>query len=233
MTYKKLGQTPIVDLMLSLKQKAPDLFEEIAPHVNFNDGTARISQSLAQKLDDWLVAQEPPYRDTFHEETEKIRVNENKRIREEREAQARLQQYVDEQGLLDNEYNANSIAKFIQTSNKMTAFKGRFTPQSVDLAIEWLRASKILQWRSEVVAPPPAAKPTVERLPNGEERLPSDTTNAILHRSSKAQVKDWIERKRQEPQQNSVVAQPTSASRPSKSSLGLPRSRHVTQRVVS
>ncbi len=60
-----------------------------------------------------------------------------------------------------------------------------------------------------VTVPPPP--PAVRYLPTGEPELALDATNADLHRSSKEQVQDWIERKRQEPQQPAPpVVVPTS-----------------------
>ena len=192
MTYKKLGKIPIADLMLSLKQKAPDLFEEIAPHMNWSDGTARISQSLAQKLDDWLVAQESPYIDPHHAEMAEIRVRENKRIREERDHKAalvRLQKYADEQGLAETEKNTALVKDWIDASYA----KGYWSPGNVDAAISFLgpRGSNILQWRPKVVAPPPVATPKPWKP---GDPLPDNATVAQLHAASVEEV-EWKRRK--------------------------------------
>ena len=199
MNYKKLGKIPLADLLLLLHDKAPELFAEIKPRTNWGTTSwsgsdkVSISQSLAQRIDDWLVAQEPPqpkYVDRFKEETAELIEREGKRIRGEREAQARLQEYA-EQGLLDSEYNATMIANFIK---EHAVLKGQFTRAAVDVAVDFLgpKGSGVLQWRPKVVAPPPTATPKVWRP---GDPLPDEATEYQLRHSSLDDVKAWTRRK--------------------------------------
>jgi len=201
--YKKLGKIPLADLLLLLHQRAPDLFKEIKPR-NWDDGASwdgtknvAISQSLAQRIDDWLVAQEKPEPERFREETAALMERESKRLATERYALARIE-YWKSQGLEDNSHNADSIANFIQTSDKLKSLKGSFTPQTVDLAIDFLgaRGSNTLQWRPKVAAPPPPPPQPVRRLPNGEPELPLDANQFQMRRASVEQLRDLDARRR-------------------------------------
>jgi hypothetical protein len=209
MNYKKLGKIPLADLLLLLQQKAPNLFEEIKPRTHWDgaswDGTKNvsISQALAQRIDHWQVAQEPPqpklepYVDLFKEETAELIEREGKRIRDEREASARVE-YWKSQGREDNEHNATAITNFLQTSDKLKSVKGRFTPQTVDLDVDFLGAkgSKVLQWRPKVGAPPPPPPQPVRRLSNCEPELPLDANQFQMRRASVEQLRDLDARRR-------------------------------------
>jgi hypothetical protein len=188
MNYKKLGTIPLADMLKQLQEKAPDLYAEVVSVRSRNHG--RLSQLLAQKLDNWLVAQVPPYRDTFKDETRELVEREGKRIRDEREAAARIEHWRS-QGLLDNEHNANAITKFIK---EHSVLKGRFTSQAVDVAVDFLgpKGSNVLQWRSIVVAPAPAATPKPWKP---GDQLPLDATVQMLRDAPVGDVKEWKRRK--------------------------------------
>jgi hypothetical protein len=111
--------------------------------------------------------------------------------------QARLD-YWRSQGLLDNEHNANAIVNFIQASDKLKALKGRFTQQTVDLAVDFLGAkgSNVLQWQPKVAAPPTPPPQPVRRLPNGEPELPLDASQFQMRRASVDQLRDLDARRR-------------------------------------
>jgi hypothetical protein len=196
-TYKKLGQVPLSDIMPELQTKAPELFKEVASRIRWDAGSATwdssksLPQALAQKLDDWLVAQVPPEKsepEKFREESAALAISERKRLSEEREAQARLD-YWKTQGLEDNEHNANAVANFIKTHSVL---KSRFTAQAVDIAIDFLgrKGSNVLQWQQNI-AVKPAAKPVVWKA---GDPLPDNATNAMLRASSVSEVKAWRDR---------------------------------------
>jgi hypothetical protein len=213
MSYKKLGTIPLPDLLLLLRDKAPELFAEIKPRTDHTKGV-NISQALAAKIDDFLVSLEPPQHthgfgipqgtqqpvppkpkpepwvDPFHKETAELIEREGKRIRRERAAQARLE-YWQSQGLLDNKANADAIVNFIKEHNIL---KGRFNQASVDIAIDWLgpKGSNVLQWRPKVVAPPPAPPPKPWKP---GDPLPDSATEYQLRHSSLADMKAWKRRK--------------------------------------
>jgi hypothetical protein len=189
-----------------LKASIPALFRTASYYLGPNGevDAEKIPVDVASRLDSWLmlnglgIAEKPkqePYVDRFREETEALRVSENKRIRDERAASARLQQYVDEQGLLNNEHNANAITKFI---NEHSVLKGRFTSQAVDIALDFLGAkgSNTLQWRPKAAAPPPPPPQPVRRLPNGEPELPLDANQFQMRRASVEQLRDLDARRR-------------------------------------
>ena len=154
---------------------------------------ARIPQQLAQRIDDWLVAQEPPqepYRDTFIEDTRKLIESESKRLKSEREALARIE-YWKSQGLLDNEHNANEITKFIK---EHSVLQGRFTSQAVDIAVDFLGAkgSNVLQWQSAISKAAPAASAPSWKP---DDPLPDNATVAQLRAAPVDDVKEWKRRK--------------------------------------
>jgi hypothetical protein len=131
-------------------------------------------------------------RDTFKDETRELVEREGKRIRDERQAAARIEHWRS-QGLLDNEHNANAITKFIK---EHSVLMGRFTSQVVDVAVDFLgpKGSNVLQWRSIVVAPAPAATPKPWEL---GDPLPDNATEYMLRNSSLDDVKAWKRRKQQ------------------------------------
>jgi len=198
-TFKRLGTIPLSEMMPLLQSKAPDLFEETKSHLHFDGKTWRgnprtpLPRQLAQRIDDFLIAQEPPYKDPFHEDTEALRLSENKRIREERDAAAMLEYYIG-QGLLDNKHNADAIMSFIQTSDKLKTLKGHFTKQTVYIAVDFLgpKGSNTLQWRPKVEVQPPAATPKPWKP---GDPLPDNATVAQLHAASVEEVKEWKRRK--------------------------------------
>ena len=221
--------------MLLLRQNAPDLFEEVKSGAKDWDATTwagktvHLSRSLAQRIDDFLVAQEqdasyrrmpkpksvqpPPPKveskpkpavqptvpeqsepERFKEETRKIIEAESKRLKDEREAEDLLNHYQ-QQGLLNNQHNTDLIVDFIYTSDKLKSLQGRFTKQSVYLAVDFLgpKGSNVLQWRpKEVAAPPPAATPKPWKP---GDPLPDNATVAQLHAASVEEVKEWKRRK--------------------------------------
>ena len=131
--------------------------------------------------------------DRFKRETRELLERESKRLKNERDAQALLEYYV-KNGLLNNEFNANAITDFIETSDKLKSSQGRFTKQSVYLAVDFLgpKGSNVLQWQPKIAAPPPAATPKPWKP---GDPLPDNATVAQLHAASVEEVKEWKRRK--------------------------------------
>ena len=127
---------------------------------------------------------------TNTEGSAELAIRERKRLATEREASARIE-YWKSQGLLDNELNASAITKFIK---EHPVLKGRFTPQAVDIAIDFLgtKGSNVLQWRPKVTAPPSAATPKPWKP---GDPLPDNATVAQLHAASVEEVREWKRRK--------------------------------------
>jgi hypothetical protein len=115
------------------------------------------------------------------------------------EAKARLQQYVDEQGLEPSQHNLDVISAWLRQN-----LKGYWSSTGIDVAIQTLgpRGTDTLRWKPKVAEPPPAPPPPAEptevlgNLPNGEPRLPLD--KPIPPKASKEQAKDWLDRFRKE-----------------------------------
>jgi hypothetical protein len=87
--------------------------------------------------------------------------------------------------------------KLIQTSDKLKTLKGRFTSQSVNLAVDFLGAKglEVLQWRPKVAPTPPPPPRLVRRLPNGELKLPVNATEGQMRAASVEQLKDLLKRR--------------------------------------
>jgi hypothetical protein len=186
MSYKRLGQIPIEDILQQLQEKNPDLYAEVKSR-GTRRGKVHLTQALAQKLDNWLVAEEiKNYRDPFNDEISALAISESKRLRNEREAQARFD-YWRSQGLIDNEANASAITRFI---TEHAVLKGKLTAQAVDVAIDFLSAkgSNVLQWQQKIAAPPPAPAPKPWKA---GDPLPDEATEYQLRHSSVAEIKAW------------------------------------------
>ena len=109
---------------------------------------------------------------------------------DEEAAIARLQQYVDEQGLLPILENAGAIRAFLDKN-----LNSYWSAAGVNAAIANLRST--LQWKPKTTAPvtaPIQPSEPVELLPDGSPRLPLNTVPNRKH--TKAQLQDLDKRQR-------------------------------------
>ena len=184
------------------RRKAPDLFKEIKSAKSHKQ-RIHLSQSLAQRIDDFLVAQESEPKpdkaqteyverwvaakktaaepksepERFRESTRELIEREGLRIRTERAVVARFE-FWQTQGLLNTQKNADEITNFI------SILRVPLTPNAVDTAVVKLRDR--LEWYKP--APPqPAWKPG--------DPLPPDATVQMLRDSSVDEIKAWRRRK--------------------------------------
>jgi hypothetical protein len=128
----------------------------------------------------------------FQEELAELVKTESRRHQIERDKAAglaRLQQYADEQNLLETPENAALVQKWLDEK-----VKGYWSAGGVDAAVANLRGQ--LKWRPKVAPTPPPSKPKPELLPNGEPRLPLGTVPS--HRYSVTQLRDLDEREREQ-----------------------------------
>jgi hypothetical protein len=207
---KHLKATSKIDIE-KLKQ-TPWLYNVVKYYLP-DDGTVDVQKipiDIAARLDAWLilngpgVAQKPPQPpekseksepEKFREETKKLIESESKRLQTERDykaAIARLQQYIDEQGLADTEESFSSVKGWIDET-----VKGYWSEKAVDVAIDILgsRGKNVLTWVKVKSAPSlPPTKP-VRLLDNGQPELPLNATDSQMYSASKEQLQDLSRRR--------------------------------------
>ena len=195
--FKRLDSVRFIDLE-KLEQTSPRLFKVARRCLSLHGDLERIPPiDIALQLDDWFDKHYPEINFDFQKEVLEIRERENKRLKAERDKRAglaRLDSYT-QQGLEPTEANAQAVQSWLDANTR-----GYWSTEGVDTAVESLgpRGSNTLAWKqaaAPVVRPKPK-RAVVARLSNGEERLPLNTTNAVLRRSSKEQVQDWLARRR-------------------------------------
>jgi hypothetical protein len=104
-----------------------------------------------------------------------------------------LDEYASQHGLEPSDHNVAAIKAWLDQN-----VRGYFSATGVDVAIANLgpRGTNVLTWKPKE-APAPAQQPVQDvlgTLPNGEPRIPLDSTPTAKH--SKEQVKDWLARTR-------------------------------------
>jgi hypothetical protein len=141
-----------------------------------------------------IVSQQPPvpeYKDTFNEEMAALARKEGQRIRDGKEASARIEQWKS-QGLQDTATNAQILTDWLDKN-----VKGYVSAGGIDAAVakEGARGTNRLTWRKPTPAPrPPKPVEVLEPLPNGEQQLPLNSVPARHH--SVAQLRDLDARQR-------------------------------------
>jgi hypothetical protein len=204
---KHLKATSKIDIE-KLKQ-TPWLYNVVKYYLP-DDGTVDVQKipiDIAARLDAWLilngpgVAQKPPQPteksepEKFREETKKLIESESKRLQTERDykaAIARLQQYIDEQGLADTEESLSLVQGWINET-----VKGYWSEKAVDVAIDILgpRGKNVLTWvKVKSVPSLPPAEP-VRLLDNGQPELPLDAGESQMYSASKEQLRDLSKRR--------------------------------------
>jgi len=156
------------------------------------------------ELTEWFESQErlknaPPPK---QEELEIFRIDpaetelRRKREADEKAGLARLQQYVTERGLLENDQNLQALRKFMDEHPQI---KGIITPGTIDATISHLgpKGQNVLRWAQPKPATSPQPVPAVEYLPNGEVRLPLDSSEAVMRRASVTQLRDLSARRQE------------------------------------
>ncbi len=91
-------------------------------------------------------------------------------------ARERAEEYV-RIGLVDSQENADKISRYIKENGNY------FSVASIDAAVHGLGRAN-LDWKEEPLEP----------LPNGEPRLPIESSEAVLRKASIAQLKDFRDR---------------------------------------
>jgi hypothetical protein len=131
----------------------------------------------------------------FQEELAELVKSESKRLQTERdkaEGLARLQQYANEQGLLETPENVALIQKWLDEK-----VKSYWSARGVDAAVANLRAT--LKWKPKTpppaVAPAPVQRETIRLLGNGEPELPINATEQQMKKASIIQLRDLSRRR--------------------------------------
>ena len=195
-----------------LKSYDLDLYKIVAAYGGFKTGEHELRDDMFPQ-DIWgrIVAFATPPQPAEQEDSFAKSNADIARRAEEGRANARIQEYIDKHGLIDDQTNAELLAMY---------FKDRpFTVANVDAAIKAFRPQ--LFWKkptpstpavtvspaelSAPAAPPPlpaARREVLGTLPDGTRQLPLDATPTRHH--SKDQLKDWLKRTREK-----VLAKPT------------------------
>jgi hypothetical protein len=185
-----------------LKKTDPTLHADLAPYMK-EDGTFKLMPpALVERLQMW-VALHPDYETKRKAYNTKINADieaQLPRLKEEadkRAALARLNQYADEQGLLPGENNIREIKNFIASSVSLPEqLRGKWTIQTVDLAIGYLSREGKLEFKKQPVAVAPAASVVQSEviLSDGSAQLPLGTIPNGRH--SVVQLRDLDQRER-------------------------------------
>ena len=180
-----------------LKEFDPKLYWGLSGFFNIDDGVHEVDLSqLKMETRARLIECLYPKED----EPEELSIDLNEADNRARLAQAevdeaagiaRLQQYVNEQGLLPIPENAAAVKEWIDKN-----VRWYWSAAGVDAAVSNLRSN--LKWKPKTspnaVATTMSAEP-MRRLTNGESELPLDATETQMRRASVAQLRDLSRRR--------------------------------------
>ena len=131
---------------------------------------------------------------------------------DEAAAKARLQQYVDEQGLEPSQDTLDAMSEWLRLN-----VRSYWSAAGIDVAITNLgpRGSNVLRWIPKTVAAPtstPEESEVLGNLPNGEPQLPLNADHYIMRRASTKQLLDLNARRREASNQK-IIGQGKSKNR--------------------
>jgi len=189
--FRKIGKIPLPDLLLLLKEKAPDLFNEIQPRTH--GGTARwegtnsvhISVALAQKIDNWLVDNWLVSQETSQPPQPPITWTSK-----EQEA------YVKRWAAAKAGKPLPPPPAPVVAQPAPAPYKDDFNERMAALAESERERIRSQRAAATVVTPPPPPPQPVRLLPNGEPELPLDASQFQMRRASVDQLRDLDARRR-------------------------------------
>jgi hypothetical protein len=147
----------------------------------FQEASHKYLLECAERIPGLVVPAEPQIDMARLEREEQAAIQ---KAADEAAGRNRLEQYAREQGLEDTQANATTIMQWIVATGR------HLSEASVDDCIRVLRSQ--LTWKPKAAPVVPPVAEVLEPLPNGEPRLPLDTTPTKKH--STAQLKDWLAR---------------------------------------
>ncbi len=119
------------------------------------------------------------------------------KITEKNAAIARLDQFQREQGLVPSDKNVREISNFIDTSFSLPEnLRGRWTVQTVDLAVQYLGRDGRLEFHKPEPAQPATPPQPQVTLSDGSKQLPLD--KPVPSNATKEQARDYLARVRKQ-----------------------------------
>jgi hypothetical protein len=162
-------------------------------------GSAHLPLDVADRLEQWLTSENRKDVERMQQEEMRQIQEQGKGIEDRNAAIARLGEW-EKRGLLNTEANADAINNFILTSDELQTAKGKFTPETIDVALAFLgpKGRNVLQWASPKSVTPPQPETPTEVLGTCSDGLAELPLRAVPQRHhSVAQLKNLDKRQRE------------------------------------